>query len=321
VYEDREVKQAEVDDLATRRRTWERAAAFAGHDREVRAAFRYGKLQVSKSGVLAELAGKVKALGKTLASLDGLMESEAKLQAQLLGPLAEIQATYRTRYLQAYDNVTGRCEAVRSEIDGPARSPEMKALEALATIEALGTIDLARLRSDVAACKDRLFQTGCDRNDVERALRDRPDPEGCSLSVDQADDLIREADETGERASSLVRDELVSVAGLLRQPALWSLLEQGRGEPFIADMLATRDAGSLAGLLAARLPDHPERASLLAKFLKRVVIKTVRMADFRPAKSMVEKGEIEQVVGEFRRFLEVAAGGEGANQRTILEIR
>src|SRR5262249_48755425 len=40
-YEDNEVKQSEVDDLATRKRTWERAVAFSGHDREVRAAFRY----------------------------------------------------------------------------------------------------------------------------------------------------------------------------------------------------------------------------------------------------------------------------------------
>ena len=158
-YEENEAKQSEVDDLATRKRTWERAAAFAGHDREVRAASRYAKLQVSPTGVLGELAGKVKALGKTLASLDDLMESEAKLQAQLLDPLAEIQETYRTRYLQAYDNVTGQCEAVRSEIDALARSPEMKALEALATIDALGKIEVPRLKAEAACCKDRLFQT------------------------------------------------------------------------------------------------------------------------------------------------------------------
>jgi hypothetical protein len=64
-----------------------------------------------------------------------------------------------------------------------------------------------------------------------------------------------------------------------------------------------------------RLTRREERAGLLAKSLKRVVIKVVRMEDFRPAKSMVEKGEIEQVVGEFRRFLEAAVGGDGANQR------
>jgi hypothetical protein len=43
--------------------------------------------------------------------------------------------------------------------------------------------------------------------------------------------------------------------------------------------------------------------------------------DFRPAKSLVETGEIERVIGEFRRFLEAAVDGEGTNRRTILEIR
>ena len=70
-----------------------------------------------------------------------------------------------------------------------------------------------------------------------------------------------------------------------------------------------------------RLTRQEERAGLLAKYLKRVVVKVLRMEDFRPAKSMVEKGEIEHVVGEFRRFLEAAVDGHAANQRTILEIR
>jgi hypothetical protein len=319
-YEENEVKQVEVDDLATRKRTWERAAAFAGHDREVRAASRYAKLRVSPTGVLANLAAQVKALAKTLTSLDGLMESEAKLQAQLLDPLAEVQATYRTRYLQAYDNVTGRCEAVRYEIDGLARSSEMKALEALATIDALGKIDVARLRSDVAVCKDRLFQTHCDRNDVERALRERPDPEGCTLNVDQAGDLIREVNEAGELARSLVREELVSIAGLLRQPALWSLLEQGRKEPFIAEVLATTEADSLADLLAEKLPDDPDRVGLLAKYLKRVVVKVVRFQDFKPSRTTVARDDIEAVVSEFRRFLEGAFGRDGKDQSVIVDL-
>ncbi len=320
-YVEDESKQSEVDDLATRKRTWERASAFAGHDRDIKAASRYSKLQISPLGVLGELAGKVKALGKTLASLDGLMESEARLQAQLIDPLAEIQETYRTRYLQAYDNVTGQCEAVRSEIDALNRSSEMKALEALATIDALGKIEVPRLKAEAACCKDRLFQTEEDRNDVERALRDRPDPEGCALQVDQTDELIREAKEAGEQARSLIRAELVSVAGLLRQPALWSLLEQGRKEQFIAEVLATIDAESLADLLAGRLADDPEGAALLAKYLKRVVVKVVRFQDFKPAKSTVERGDVEAVVDDFRQFLQGAFGRDGKDQSVIVDLQ
>jgi hypothetical protein len=152
-------------------------------------------------------------------------------------------------------------------------------------------------------------------------LRDRPVPEGCALDVDQAEDLIRAATAAGNAARSLVHEELVSIAGLLRQPALWSLLDQGRKEPFIAEVLATSDTESLAGLLATRLPSDPDRVGLLAKYLKRVVVKVIKMQDSRPSRSTVERGEIEHVVGEFRRFLEATVGDDGQGQRIIVEFR
>jgi hypothetical protein len=95
------------------------------------------------------------------------------------------------------------------------------------------------------------------------------------------------------------------------------LLEQGCQESFIAEVLATEDAASLAVLLAHRLPDHPERVRLLAKYLKRVVVKTIRLDDFRPSQALTEKRDIERVVRDFRPFLGAAVDDDGANQRTI----
>lgn len=321
VYRDNQAEQSEVDDLAGRRLAWRRAEDFIGHEADVRAAARYARLQVAPGGVLADLGGKVHDLGKALGNLGALMESEAKLQAQLVEPLNEVRETYRTRYLQAYDSVTGRCEAVRHEIDGLSRSPEMKALVALASIDALGKIDLAHLRSEAQGCKGRLFETDVDRNGVERALKDRPDPEGCPLQVDQAESLVRQADEAVEQARSLVREQLVSVAGLLRQPALWGLLEQGRQEPFIAEVLATADAEALADFLADRLAEDAERAGLLAKYLKRVVVKVVHFQDFKPSKATVERDDIEAVVDDFRRFLLAAFGRDEKDQSVIVDLQ
>ena len=62
-YAQGEVKQAELDDLATRRRAWEKAESFCRHDQKIRAAYRYSVLEVSKGGVLAELRGKLQGLG------------------------------------------------------------------------------------------------------------------------------------------------------------------------------------------------------------------------------------------------------------------
>ena len=123
------------------------------------------------------------------------------------------------------------------------------------------------------------------------------------------------------RQAKVVRSSLVNMASLLRQPALRALLEQGKGETFIADVLAAADDDKLADLLAERIPADPANAKLLAKYLKKIVVKVIHLQEFHPSKTKVEKGDIETVVGEFRKFLETAVDGDGKGQSTILEIK
>ena len=86
-------------------------------------------------------------------------------------------------------------------------------------------------------------------------------------------------------------------------------------------MLAAPDDEKLADLLAERIPADPGNAKLLAKYLKRIVVRVIHLHDFKPSKTKVEKGDIETVVGEFRKFLETAVDGDGKGQSTILEIK
>ena len=77
-------------------------------------------------------------------------------------------------------------------------------------------------------------------------------------------------------------------------------------------MLAAPDDETLADILAERIPADPGNARLLAKYLKRIVVRVIHLHDFKPSKTKVEKGDIETVVGEFRKFLETAVdGGRG----------
>jgi hypothetical protein len=180
---------------------------------------------------------------------------------------------------------------------------------------------VATLRDEVASYKDDLFQSSLDRNAVERALKDRPQPEGCLLHVDEASALVTAAEQAMEQAAGKVQAALLNMASLLRQPALRSLLQQGKQETFIASVLAAQTDDELASLLAKHIPSDPAIVKLLAKYLKRIVVKVVHLNEFRPTNTKVEKGDIETVVGEFRKFLETAADGEGDGQSTILEIK
>ncbi len=217
--------------------------------------------------------------------------------------------------------MTGKCELSRSEIEKLTDSRPFRAVAELAKLDTLASVDVDRLRDEVLSYKAGLFQSSRDRNAVERALKDRPQPEGCSLPVDDAHQLVAEAEEAVERARKVVWSSLVNLASLLRQPALRSLLEQGNNEPFIVEVLAASNEDALAEILEERIAADPGNAKLLARYLKRIVVRVIRLSDFRPSKTMVDKGDIEAVVGEFREFLETALDADGAEQSTIGEIR
>jgi hypothetical protein len=320
-YAEQTAKQTELDDLATRKKTWEKAEAFCRHEQKIRAAHRYSQLSVKRDGPVGGLKDKLRGLARKLEHVEDLMESEAKLQSQLLDPLEAIQSVYRTRFLQAFDLVTGKCEGVRNEIDGLAGSRPFQAIAELVKIDALASVDVGTLRNELIGFKNDLFQTQLDRDAAERAVKERPQPEGCTLHVDEADRHVAVAEKALDQAKGKIRAALVDMASLLRQPALRSLLEQGKQEKFIDGVLAAGNDEMLADLLAERVPADLASAELLAKYLKKIVVKVVHLHEFHPSNTKVEKVDIEVVVGEFRKFLETAVAGDGKGQSTILEIK
>jgi hypothetical protein len=51
---------------------------------------------------------------------------------------------------------------------------------------------------------------------------------------------------------------------------------------------------------------------MINRYLKRIVVKRVKIADFKPKAGTIEKDQIRSVAEEFRRFLESQfSGGEG----------
>ncbi len=78
---------------------------------------------------------------------------------------------------------------------------------------------------------------------------------------------------------------------------------------------------ALGALPAGRLPASPDCAKLLAKYLKKIQVKPVRLSEFRPTQSTIEQGNVEQVVTEFREFLESAFAQDGQKQSVVVEFK
>ncbi len=71
-------------------------------------------------------------------------------------------------------------------------------------------------------------------------MKRHPQQELCSIHGDEDDQLMAEAEEPHGKAKGVVGSALINMVGLLRQPAPRSLLEQGKQQPFIADVLAQK---------------------------------------------------------------------------------
>ena len=127
-----------------------------------------------------------------------------------------------------------------------------------------------------------------------------------------------------ERARGAVHAALVDKASLLASPALRERLAQGAGEPFIDGLLAAGTAEEVAEYLAQtfRVSETlkvSDPVELLARYLKKLRVRKVRLADFRPSKRTVERADVEAVVAEFRRFLlKVMAADE--DELSVVEL-
>jgi hypothetical protein len=62
----------------------------------------------------------------------------------------------------------------------------------------------------VAGYKKEFFESTPDRNAVERALKERPQPEGCALHVDEADEHVARAEAALEQARDTVHRALLT---------------------------------------------------------------------------------------------------------------
>lgn len=64
---------------------------------------------------------------------------------------------------------------------------------------------------------------------------------------------------------------------------------------------------------------EPDPVDLLTRYLKKLSVRKLRLADFSPSKRTIEPDGVDQVVGEFRGFL-LGALEAGEDELSLLEL-
>ena len=169
----------------------------------------------------------------------------------------------------------------------------------------------------------RLFPTVSSRADVERLLREWPVPPQCALTLDNAEEWMRKADDALVSCQGALDAALLDRATLLHSEALRERLAQGHHESFIAGHLRAKTVEGTAEYLIQTLggetTGEPDPVDLLIRYLKRLNVRKLRLADFSPSKRTIEPGDLEQIVGEFRDYLSDALAA-GQDELSVVEL-
>ena len=327
VYAEGVVRQDDVDDFQARQDEIALAETFYQYRDRLLAAVRYTDLDLPDDPSLADIDKNVQHARGVLARLGDLMENETRLLGELLDPMGDAMESYRVRYLQAFDTVTGHSEEVRQEIAALPRQPAYLALGRLAQVKSLGA-DPRPALGDVfrgaIADSPGLFPCQLTRSVVERELHERPHPPGCPMTLANAGEWMERADAALTSCREALNTALREKAALLHSQALRDRLGQGREEPFIAGLLKAEDVNALAAYLTQTLgqdrPGESDAVGLLTRYLKKLQVRKLRMADFRPGKRTIEAADVDGIVAEFRAFLlsKLSAGDE--DELPIVEL-
>ena len=322
IYPDDTVRQEDVDDLAARRMEVVRVKAFYQHRDRVRAAARYAHFELPDQPTLALIRKTFEKAQRSLERLEYLIANEARLLSEFLEPVEVAIQSYSVRYLQVFDTVTARAEQVRMQIEALPNQPAYRVLGRLARVEQLG----GDLRPQVQRALDepsQLFPTALSRAVVERLLRAWPVPPQCALTLEDAEEWLQKADDALASCQGTSDAALLNRATLLHSEALRERLAQGRQERFIAGLLEAETAEDtaryLVQTLGAETVGKPDPVDLLIRYLKKLSVRKLRLADFSPSKRMIERGDVDLIVGEFRDFL-VDALEAGEDELSVVEL-
>ena len=313
---------AEVDDLANRLKNYHDIRAFLEYENELRAAREYCTAQIGEQQELSETRKAVEAVRVKLDNLKEFIDSDVRLKTELVGhpqapagekgTIAAMIREYASVYVPMHESAVNAVEGSRRKIQDILGGADIEILHVLDGISALRPASTEKLAAHLQKLLDDVFECrSSSRISVVERLRSKPQHD-CGLSFANAAAIAETAAEAARKAEKTLEDAWRRKMEVFLNPTVRQRLEQGKAEPVIAGLLACATADELRAYFLKAVRKTPEIAEMINRYLKRIVVKRVKIADFKPKAGTIEKDQIRSVAEEFRRFLESQfSGGEG----------
>jgi len=308
------VDPSEVADLANRLQNYRDLKRFLQYDSEIRTIQAYCKQSLPNIPELQQVRTLQQELIAKLSTLQSYIDSEVKLKTELIGTVPPVSGEtgtrgaliheYKSIYLLLHEQTLGEAENCRRAIQALLDGEELRALKILEQIRALQPAVSASIKTELTALLDSIFRCPQpSRNSIEDQLLTSPVHE-CGLSFTNAGAYAQGAREASDKAKRLLDTAINRKLAPFLTPEIRRRLEQGRSEPLIAQLLACDSLADLRGFLIPACLANPGLVDTINRYLKRLVIKQVRLSDFQPSCGTVAKEQIPVLAEEFRQFLE-----------------
>ena len=326
--------EADIHDLKQRMKHYRDMQPFLTYDTELRTAYQYCIPSFPESRDLATTLKIQQALAEKLQYLQSYIDSEVKLRTELIGStphsasdaqtLQALIADYKTVYTALHNTVLNKLDDHRTAIQQLLSSTELAALKMLENISALqpavsDTIEsqLKKLLSEIFTCPSP------SQNSIESELERGP-VHRCGLSFENYHVYLQRAAQVEEEGQRLFNGAIDHKMEVFLNPAIQERLRQGQDKPAIAALLQCRTVGDLRSYLTRQCQETPSIVETLNHYLKRIVVKKVRIADFNPPTTTIEKEQIVDVAIAFQAFLEEQlqsiAADEAADTLPMLQV-
>jgi hypothetical protein len=305
--------EAELKDLGNRLACYQSVCQLLKYETELRVGRAYVQHTLPDIKDLQLVKQQQKLVAGKMAEFNKYIDEEIKLKNELLGhqqPLPGEEGTifklmheYRLVYIAMHEKVTQCCNHAHQSIERLMTGPDFQAIVALEGITALQPEFSSALRRRLENLAEGVFQCANDSMaSLENQLKARPLHE-CGLSFRNYGSIIEKADSALRQAGEIWEKTVNGKLEVFLNQAIKERLKQGEKEPIIAALLACSTVEEVRELLLREVAADPAIVDKINRFLKKIVVKVVRKADFKPSVTVVEEGRIEDIVREFQDFL------------------
>lgn len=305
--------QTEVDDLANRLKNYSDIKKFLEFETELFALQAYCIHTMPDNKDLKKVKEIQQTVCGKLSSIQTYIDSEVILKTELIGKIpAEENETetfgalireYKTIYTALHDAVMDRAETCRNAIATILSSKDMEALKMLEKIAALQPAVSDEVERKLSCLSETLFACPSSRSSIEEQIRRGPVHE-CGLSFQDAAEYLTEVADTASEASNIFNAAFNGKLEIFTNPTIRERLEQGKAEPAVAGLLKAKTVDEIRAYLVKECIKNPSIIDTIQRYLKRIQMKKVKIADFKPSITAVEQQQIQNVVQEFQKFLE-----------------